>query len=429
MRGDIDISANFALAVAKPLDGRTEAPTLADMYATDFAYIGLLCFCVEDGRTYRLESLPSTTAVNWQPIDQVNTIPAHTHEIAEINQLPEALDAKLAVTGGIITGDLSISGDLVVSGNTTTVNTTELDISDNIIEINSNQVGVPPATLQGGMRVNRGDEADYLLLFVESDDTFRIGIDGGLQAVATREDNPTDQGLSVWNDTENRFDTVWGTTGQLARWGANGVEFFTPSYLTALPPHGHSIADIANLQISLDNKANVTHGHSISDISGLTTALSTKADNSHTHAAADVLGGTAEGQVLTWRNGQAVWESPSGGGGLNGGPSGGGGTIDSTPPSAPNGLTVVGVNGSPNNGLGISWNPVSDADLSHYNLYRGSSANFDIALADVDYLNISGTSFTDIPLPSMATFHYRVTAVDTSGNESLPSNSAQGTVP
>jgi hypothetical protein len=45
-------------------------------------------------------------------------------------------------------------------------------------------------------------------MFVEADDSFKIGLIGDLQSVATREDSPIDLRVPWWNDTAKRFDTV-----------------------------------------------------------------------------------------------------------------------------------------------------------------------------------------------------------------------------
>ena len=130
---------------------------------------------------------------------------------------------------GVISGDLAIGGNLQVDGSVTYINTEQVDVSDNFINLNSGLTGTPPATLQSGIAIGRGDEEPYVFLFDEDTATFRIGIaaetstgylDSSTQAVATREDNPLSQGIAYWNSTESRFDTSVGfqfdpTDGQL----------------------------------------------------------------------------------------------------------------------------------------------------------------------------------------------------------------------
>jgi len=80
-------------------------------------------------------------------------------------------------------------------------------IEDNLITLNSNQTGTPATTLTAGIDVERGDENNYRFLFEELTDTFKIGMVGSLQAVATREDTPTAGGVATWDDTTKKFVT------------------------------------------------------------------------------------------------------------------------------------------------------------------------------------------------------------------------------
>jgi hypothetical protein len=114
-----------------------------------------------------------------------------------------------------VLGSMNITGTLTVDGSITYVNTSQLNVSDNIIEINGGLTGVPPVNMVSGIKVNRGSSDPYFFIFSEATDTFRIGInasEGGLpagtQAVATREDSPNSEGIAFWNDSLKRFDTV-----------------------------------------------------------------------------------------------------------------------------------------------------------------------------------------------------------------------------
>ncbi len=107
----------------------------------------------------------------------------------------------------IVSNDLTVSGNLTVNGTTTTIDTTNLVIEDNIITLNKNQTGIPASSLISGIEIERGDESNYRFTFKEIDQTFRVGVQGSEQAVATRQDTPTANAIPVWNDTAKRFDT------------------------------------------------------------------------------------------------------------------------------------------------------------------------------------------------------------------------------
>lgn len=114
------------------------------------------------------------------------------------------------ITGDIMTGDLTIQGNLNVSGTTTTVNSETVTIADNIIVLNSNETGTP--TQNAGIEVERGTETNYQFLFNETSDTFEIGMVGSLQAVATRQNIPTNNGVAVWDDANKQFITSTNLT-------------------------------------------------------------------------------------------------------------------------------------------------------------------------------------------------------------------------
>jgi len=109
------------------------------------------------------------------------------------------------------TSQVNMTNGLYVSGTTTYINTENMNISDNLITLNSGETGSGVTLLYAGIEIDRGDYTNYVFLFDETQDNFRIGESGsptgGTQAVATRQDNPTDTGLAIWNNSTKRFDT------------------------------------------------------------------------------------------------------------------------------------------------------------------------------------------------------------------------------
>jgi len=157
-------------------------------------------------------------------------------------QIDTSLALYVPATGGTFTGDLYLSGgttNFVIDGSSvfngevifkdkvffdgsvyfTDVET--IDVSSAYIFLNTGLSGAPPANLQSGIIVGRGSADPYAFIYDETTQTFRIGItdlslgqydDASTQAVATREDNPTDNGIGFWNEVADRIDTASGFT-------------------------------------------------------------------------------------------------------------------------------------------------------------------------------------------------------------------------
>lgn len=110
------------------------------------------------------------------------------------------------ISGNVdISGNLTVSGDLFVNGTQTQVNTEEVLVTDNLIVINNGEVGNGITKGQAGIQVDRGLELDYFFMFVEASSTFRIGKEGNLQAVATRDDVIADNAIMVWVADDNKM--------------------------------------------------------------------------------------------------------------------------------------------------------------------------------------------------------------------------------
>jgi hypothetical protein len=66
---------------------------------------------------------------------------SHNHSIANVSGLQSALDAKYDKTGGTISGDVQISGNLIIVGNTVTHSANDFIVNDPIILLANNNVG------------------------------------------------------------------------------------------------------------------------------------------------------------------------------------------------------------------------------------------------------------------------------------------------
>ena len=121
---------------------------------------------------------------------------------ADVNVKASGIDSKVNISGtsqvnlnavninlnGITSmDDLTVKGNLSVQGTTTTVDAVNFTVKDNIIELNKGELGNGVTAGQFGIKIDRGDSSDILLIFDESDDQFKIGESVDLKTIASKE--------------------------------------------------------------------------------------------------------------------------------------------------------------------------------------------------------------------------------------------------
>jgi hypothetical protein len=136
----------------------------------------------------------------------------------------------IAASGGTtVDSELTVTGNLTVSGTTNSIETTNSRISDNIVTYNQGETG---SGVQGtglsGFEVERGSLANALLVFDESDDTFKVSTDGGSSLTALA----TISGSSIANVVE---DTSPQLGGNLETNGFNIVSAITNEDIQLVP--------------------------------------------------------------------------------------------------------------------------------------------------------------------------------------------------
>ena len=79
------------------------------------------------------------------------------------------LSVSPTFTGTIGAASLTLSGDLTVSGTTTTINTNELTIDDNLITLNSNATGTTTPNVDAGIEIERGSRTNTNIMWDEGE--------------------------------------------------------------------------------------------------------------------------------------------------------------------------------------------------------------------------------------------------------------------
>lgn len=96
-------------------------------------------------------------------------------------------DITIALEDNVTVSGLTVNGNLNVTGTTTTVNSQDLVIKDNMITLNSGDEGEGVTKGIAGIEINRGSEAKYQIVFDESDDKLKAGVESETKALATEE--------------------------------------------------------------------------------------------------------------------------------------------------------------------------------------------------------------------------------------------------
>lgn len=89
------------------------------------------------------------------------------------------LTGSLTVDGDTtLGGNLQVDGNLNVTGSINSVNTTQVNISDNVINLNSDMPHTQAPSVDAGIKVHRGTENDVQILWNESSDQWTLSNDG-----------------------------------------------------------------------------------------------------------------------------------------------------------------------------------------------------------------------------------------------------------
>ena len=115
----------------------------------------------------------------------IATIAGTTNEIEVTGSGSETAAVTIGLPNDVtITNNLNVGGNLNVTGTINSVNTTQVNIVDNKINLNTDFTGTP--TADAGIRVERGDGADVEILWNETNDNWTLTNDGTNYHAITR---------------------------------------------------------------------------------------------------------------------------------------------------------------------------------------------------------------------------------------------------
>lgn len=127
------------------------------------------------------------------------------------------VDVISLLSGGTITGDLTVNGDIYVSGITTTIDVDNLNINDNIILLNSGETNAGVSLGTAGIEIDRGTSTNVQFIFDESTDKFKVGEIGSLENIATEDWVTSNSSGLTLNATNKQI--IYNDNGALGGFG------------------------------------------------------------------------------------------------------------------------------------------------------------------------------------------------------------------
>jgi cytoskeletal protein CcmA (bactofilin family) len=107
----------------------------------------------------------------------VATVAGTNNEIEVSGSGSESATITIGLPDNVtISNDLTVTGNLILSGSTAYINTTELLVQDNLVTLNSGTTGSP--TLNAGIEIERGTSANTSIRWNESTDVWEFTNDG-----------------------------------------------------------------------------------------------------------------------------------------------------------------------------------------------------------------------------------------------------------
>lgn len=122
----------------------------------------------------------------------------------------ELRDGADAAYTDLVLNNITIKGNVTQEGSSFITKAETVEVSDNILLLNRGEVGSGVTKGISGIQVDRGDLTDYQFIFDESDDRFKVGVEGDLWPVMLRnnESDLSDKFFLSWDASLKRAVTT-----------------------------------------------------------------------------------------------------------------------------------------------------------------------------------------------------------------------------
>jgi len=167
-----------------------------------------------------------TITINSTDSPQTATIRANGDLILD----PAPFDSPYTDSSPEAGGNVYVTGNLIVNGTTTTVNSNVVEVGDSIITLNSDEAGTP--SQNGGIEIERGTSSNKTLIWNETDDKWTVGsetfvaatFEGNLTGDVTGNADTSTESTNVTVTANNSTDETVFPTFVDGATGTQGIE-------------------------------------------------------------------------------------------------------------------------------------------------------------------------------------------------------------
>ena len=174
-------------------------------------------------------------------------------------------------------GNVTVGGDLIVNGTTTTVNTATLEVTDNVIVANKDEAGAGITAGSGGLEIERGTLPNAKLVYNEVSDQWEAGIEGSMTQLSVGTHDHDADYLRTDADSAPDVDNVHDI-GDITHRFANVFANIFNGDLTGNAGTADALSSAQTIALNGD-----VSGSASFDGSAGITINATVADDSHTH--------------------------------------------------------------------------------------------------------------------------------------------------
>lgn len=171
------------LTATAPTSGQRVVPAFFKLSSTQAIYFQGGAVSNLSGNFVTLDTTQTITGEKTFNAEQTFNNPTEfnsTINVTDNTNSSSAITGAVVVAGGVgigdnltVGGNISVAGDLTVSGTATIINTTNMTVSDKLIELATGTTGAPAG--DSGVIIDRGDENNVFFGWDESADVFTIG--------------------------------------------------------------------------------------------------------------------------------------------------------------------------------------------------------------------------------------------------------------